>query len=81
MLKGSVMSGVTGQQVHLFSLQGVHFGRNILVRTLTEWMKIDLNVIGTIVGSIAASTPKMVSNCLVPQTVALNHRRTLLLTG
>ena len=51
MLKGSVMGGVTGQQVHLFSLQGVPFGRNILVRMLTEWMKIDLNVIGTIVGS------------------------------
>ena len=44
------MGGVTGQQVHLFSLS-VHFGRNILVRMLTEWMKIDLNVIGTIVGS------------------------------
>ena len=45
------MGGVTGQQVHLFSLQGVPFVRNILVRMLTEWMKIDLNVIGTIVGS------------------------------
>ena len=32
-------------------LQGVPFGCNILVRMLTEWMKIDLNVIGTIVGS------------------------------
>ena len=55
-------------------------GCNCVVRTLTKGMKW-IQTLLALLSVVATSTPKIVSNCLVPQTVACNLHKTCLLTG